>query len=225
MRSDIHGQFGCFAGQQRYSTFAIAQLHAAVRSGSEADGGKFVPWNQVLAAELAAHWPLTTIQAPNKEKSARVQTARNLPPRRRDQPSDTLFSRACRCVLKSFGLAASSTHEFTSAPATNAGKLQVAQAWIRELFGTGVVPRVPDRDRWDEESVPEKRGKPASAPATNPLSGTYRTVCVRLCDGFYFPISFSTYRSHFKKDAQPHARIDELMPQAHAKTPAEAVNV
>jgi hypothetical protein len=25
---------------------------------------------------------------------------------------------------------------------------------------------------------------------------------VRLCDGFYFPISFSTYRSHFTKDAE-----------------------
>src|SRR3982074_3179924 len=25
-----------------------------------------------------------------------------------------------------------------------------------------------------------------------PPSGTYRTVCVRTCDGFYFPISFST---------------------------------
>ena len=26
---------------------------------------------------------------------------------------------------------------------------------------------------------------------------TYRTVCVRLCDGYYFPISFSTLPSHF----------------------------
>jgi Protein of unknown function (DUF2865) len=30
---------------------------------------------------------------------------------------------------------------------------------------------------------------------------TYRTLCVRLCDGYYFPISFSTTRSEFARDA------------------------
>jgi hypothetical protein len=29
---------------------------------------------------------------------------------------------------------------------------------------------------------------------------TYRTVCVRLCDGYYFPVSFSTLPSHFAQD-------------------------
>lgn len=31
---------------------------------------------------------------------------------------------------------------------------------------------------------------------------TYRTVCVRLCDGYYFPVSFSTLPSHFDQDAE-----------------------
>lgn len=31
---------------------------------------------------------------------------------------------------------------------------------------------------------------------------TYRTVCVRLCDGYYFPVSFSTLPNHFERDAQ-----------------------
>jgi hypothetical protein len=31
-------------------------------------------------------------------------------------------------------------------------------------------------------------------------SSTYRTVCVRLCDGYYFPVSFSTLPSHFRQD-------------------------
>ena len=31
-------------------------------------------------------------------------------------------------------------------------------------------------------------------------SATYRTVCVRLCDGYYFPVSFSTLPSHFEQD-------------------------
>ena len=30
---------------------------------------------------------------------------------------------------------------------------------------------------------------------------TYRTICVRLCDGYYFPISFSTLPNHFQRDA------------------------
>ena len=32
--------------------------------------------------------------------------------------------------------------------------------------------------------------------------GTYRTLCVRTCDGFYFPISFSTVPGQFDQDAQ-----------------------
>jgi hypothetical protein len=33
------------------------------------------------------------------------------------------------------------------------------------------------------------------------LGGTYRTVCVRTCDGYYFPISFATTPDHFRQDA------------------------
>lgn len=50
---------------------------------------------------------------------------------------------------------------------------------------------------------------PAAAPnpgeAVGPIdnggqSGTYRTVCVRSCDGFYFPISFATVPARFPDD-------------------------
>lgn len=33
-----------------------------------------------------------------------------------------------------------------------------------------------------------------------PSYATYRTICVRLCDGYYFPVSFSTLPSHFQQD-------------------------
>ena len=33
-----------------------------------------------------------------------------------------------------------------------------------------------------------------------PQIGTYRTVCVRTCDGFFFPISFSTTQANFARD-------------------------
>jgi hypothetical protein len=31
---------------------------------------------------------------------------------------------------------------------------------------------------------------------------TYRTICVRLCDGYYFPVSFSTLPNYFDRDAE-----------------------
>ncbi|MEO1793100.1 MAG: DUF2865 domain-containing protein, partial [Pseudomonadota bacterium] len=31
---------------------------------------------------------------------------------------------------------------------------------------------------------------------------TYRTLCVRLCDGYYFPVSFSTLPNYFDRDAE-----------------------
>ena len=33
-------------------------------------------------------------------------------------------------------------------------------------------------------------------------TGTFRTVCVRACDGYYFPISYSTVQSRFADDAR-----------------------
>jgi hypothetical protein len=37
-------------------------------------------------------------------------------------------------------------------------------------------------------------------PDLGPQSGTFRTVCVRSCDGFYFPISFATVPARFPDD-------------------------
>jgi Protein of unknown function (DUF2865) len=37
--------------------------------------------------------------------------------------------------------------------------------------------------------------------------GTYRTVCVRTCDGFYFPISYSTVPGRFPTDAEACQRL------------------
>jgi hypothetical protein len=48
----------------------------------------------------------------------------------------------------------------------------------------------------DEESSGGSYGNFGNLPFA-----TYRTVCVRLCDGYYFPISFSTLPNHFQRDA------------------------
>jgi hypothetical protein len=46
----------------------------------------------------------------------------------------------------------------------------------------------------------------SSTPAAAP-SGTYKTLCVRTCDGFYFPISYSTVPANFSQDAQACQRL------------------
>jgi hypothetical protein len=50
-----------------------------------------------------------------------------------------------------------------------------------------------------EES--EGRRGPANQFGNLPFA-TYRTLCVRLCDGYYFPVSFSTLPNHFERDAK-----------------------
>jgi hypothetical protein len=55
-------------------------------------------------------------------------------------------------------------------------------SFLRDIFGGGIFqPEVPD--------------------VATTGYGTYRTLCVRSCDGFYFPISFSTVPSQFSTDA------------------------
>jgi hypothetical protein len=44
-------------------------------------------------------------------------------------------------------------------------------------------------------------------------AGTFRTLCVRACDGYYFPISFSTTRDHFATDQ---ASCEQACPDAQA---------
>ena len=56
--------------------------------------------------------------------------------------------------------------------------------------------------------------------------GTYRTLCVRSCDGFYFPISFSTLPGKFAADA---ATCQQMCPGAEAtlyihRNPGEEVD-
>jgi len=48
-------------------------------------------------------------------------------------------------------------------------------------------------------AFPSDQGQPGEAADDD--TGLYRTLCVRLCDGYYFPISFSTRASGFGRDA------------------------
>ncbi|GLR83720.1 hypothetical protein GCM10007857_04300 [Bradyrhizobium iriomotense] len=69
---------------------------------------------------------------------------------------------------------------------------------------------------------------PAGAPPADlgPQSGTYRTVCVRTCDGAYFPVSFATVPARFPDDEKT---CKALCPAADAalyayRNPGEDMN-
>jgi hypothetical protein len=57
-------------------------------------------------------------------------------------------------------------------------------------------------NRGDDEGGPPPPNGPITLPEQQaPRSSTYRTVCVRKGDGFFYPISFATTRDHFQRDA------------------------
>jgi hypothetical protein len=59
-------------------------------------------------------------------------------------------------------------------------------------------PSSPFSSLWQDEDAPQAgRG---SEFGSLPFA-TYRTICVRLCDGYFFPVSFSTLQTHFERDA------------------------
>jgi hypothetical protein len=42
---------------------------------------------------------------------------------------------------------------------------------------------------------------------SGPMGGSFRTICVRTCDGFYFPISYATSSDRFRDDEQTCQRM------------------
>lgn len=55
-------------------------------------------------------------------------------------------------------------------------------------------------DLWSDEDSDDQQG--SGYPSQAVPYESYRTVCVRLCDGFYYPVSYSTLPSRFPEDEQ-----------------------
>lgn len=64
---------------------------------------------------------------------------------------------------------------------------------FRELYKEGGEGR--------EEVLESQPGQPAGTPEVAGTRGAYRTLCVRSCDGFYWPISFAARSGGFGNDA------------------------
>jgi len=83
------------------------------------------------------------------------------------------------------------------------GEMQVAQGWLWGLFGDGPPRGTPEPRRRPEAWRPEGSwwgGESGDRPPE--AMGTYRALCVRLCDGFPFPISQATTRDRFSANAR-----------------------
>jgi hypothetical protein len=57
------------------------------------------------------------------------------------------------------------------------------------------------RSQPPEAVVPMPPPLPGPPPA-EAVAPTYRTMCVRLCDGYYWPVSFATSMDAFERDEQ-----------------------
>ena len=53
---------------------------------------------------------------------------------------------------------------------------------------------------WEDEDSGDRGGSGAPQPQQTLPFASYRTMCVRSCDGYYFPISFATISSRFRDD-------------------------
>jgi uncharacterized protein DUF2865 len=87
-------------------------------------------------------------------------------------------------------------------------------SFLEGLFG-GEERREPRRPRRIEqprrapppapqEAPPQAVVPPAGPPETMgpPVPATFRTMCVRLCDGYYWPVSYATTQEYFARDEQ-----------------------
>lgn len=86
-----------------------------------------------------------------------------------------------------------------------------AQGFFQSLFGFGGQSSpTPHARPAPPSSAPDFRYRENVGPTSRPplgqerptaKSGKFRTMCVRLCDGYYFPISASVSRNDFYRDA------------------------
>ena len=90
----------------------------------------------------------------------------------------------------------------------------LAQSFLQSMFGYGSqAPRSPYRAPYGSPYQPGWGGDEGQR---LDRGGTYRTLCVRLCDGFYFPISSA--RPAAASPATP-------MPAAPAAAPRRACSI
>jgi Protein of unknown function (DUF2865) len=88
---------------------------------------------------------------------------------------------------------------------------------FQQLFGSSATEKKLKKQERQVASVQktdnQDNGQSVTLDSVGP-TGLYRTLCVRTCDGYYFPVSFSTVSSHFPADEKACA---SMCPAAETK--------
>jgi hypothetical protein len=88
-----------------------------------------------------------------------------------------------------------------------------AQGFLDSLFGSAAAPPPPRYAAPTFPPIGPGYRTPAAPPPVSsggyrppreplPMGGSYRTLCVRMCDGYYWPISSTASRRDFGRDAK-----------------------
>lgn len=154
----------------------------------------------MVAPALAQSSALTTIEAQirqygcNQQQYRSVEGCRQLHARAR-----ALRSAGHRTVSPSRLSAPSYRTPYPSAPRPRSAPPTSPGGIFGFLFG----PAEPDLYRKPGHYNSNRDRYYSPSYNTAPTGyGRYRTMCVRMCDGYYFPISNATSSRHFKSDAQ-----------------------
>lgn len=88
-----------------------------------------------------------------------------------------------------------------SAPPSGGGFLSLFGIGRRNEAVTHQVAAQPDQSEPRARSTVRFSSGDKATIARRPSGPTYRTMCVRMCDGFFFPVSFATGEEGFGRDA------------------------
>lgn len=111
------------------------------------------------------------------------------------------WTRRCRNRLagSAIGLALACLAGMTPAAAAEAVQSSGALDQILSIFSSGAAEASTLPSGTSRSNPLYPYAGTAETPASNP-SRVYRTVCVRLCDGYYWPVSSATEMMHFQRD-------------------------
>ena len=126
------------------------------------------------------------------------------------------------------------TEPDSAAPAPSAERATVAPARLSVAPPAALSPPAPltPRPAPRSEEIPFPQAQAAASPPHKPYtfwrrtspSSSYRTLCVRLCDGFYYPVSYATRPGSFAdEDKQCQSTCSAPAKLFYHANPGEAV--
>jgi Protein of unknown function (DUF2865) len=206
----------------RYIRAAAAQGEqiqiARQQARSAGCGGGFLNLFQVGERPKSCNRMLRTI--------SRMEANRDALLRKRDSLSGGGFSGSRRAILASLELNNCNGARVTKIrvdrklPAAVGRDGEERATLFDKMFEEGPVRKtrkeiIRERKAIQKVTKSDEDGRrSASSYVPMDANGTVRTMCVRTCDGFYFPVSFSTTKDRFSKDE---ASCAALCPGAESK--------